>query len=237
MAESYTERFGVTGTVIYPTHNGARDTLEISPRVDRASSPLTFAYGGSINSATDLEQLVAFARIITRRGHRLMVFAPQHAQLAATAAAAGIVIETHPPIQSDEFVARLRADADCLFLQQSMIEADRPWVAAAFPSKWADYSTLGLPMIVWAPLLSSSARFVNEHPGCAELVTDADPSALERAIARLEASAQYRRSLAESLLALGREAFSPQPAFERFRAVVVAAANTRRGQPHDYPDR
>jgi hypothetical protein len=104
-----------------------------------------------------------------------------------------------------------------------MVEADRPWVATAFPSKWADYSTLGLPVMVWAPQGSSSARFVSEHPGCAELVTSSDLSAVESAIARLEGSADYRRSLAETLLALSRDAFGPGAAFDRFRSVLIAA--------------
>lgn len=223
MVEIYRERFGVPGAVIYPTHNGKRDNREISPRVGRASAALTFAYGGSINSATDMDQLVAFARVVSARGHRLIAFSPQHAQLAARAAAAGVAIETHAPVHSDELMVRLRADADCMVLPQSMVEADRPWVATAFPSKWADYSTLGLPVVVWAPPASSSARFVSEHPGCAELVTRVDPSAVDFAIARLEASADYRRSLAETLLALSRDVFAPQAAFERFRSVLMAA--------------
>jgi len=223
MAEIYRARFGVPGAVIYPTHNGKRDNREISPRVSRASATLTFAYGGSINSATDMEQIVAFARVVTARGHRLVAFSPQHAQLAARAAAAGATIETHAPVHSDELVARLRADADCLLLPQSMVEADRSWVATAFPSKWADYSTLGLPVLVWAPEGASSARFVTEHPGCAELVTSADPTAVEVAIARLEGSADYRRSLAETLLALSRDTFDPHAAFDRFRSALIAA--------------
>jgi hypothetical protein len=223
MAEIYRERFGVPGVVIYPTHNGKRDNREISPRVGRASESLTFAYGGSINSATDMEQMVAFARVATGRGHRLIAYSPQHEQLAAFAAAAGVAIETHAPIHSNELMVRLRADADCLLLPQSILEVDRPSVATAFPSKWADYSTLGLPVIVWAPQGSSSARFISEHPGCAELVTSADPSAVEFAIARLEGPADYRRSLAETLLALSRDAFAPQAAFERFRSVLMAA--------------
>jgi hypothetical protein len=104
-----------------------------------------------------------------------------------------------------------------------MIAADLSSVATAFPTKWADYSTLGLPLMVWAPPGSSSARFISEHPGCAELVTDADSSALEPALARLEESGDYRRSLAETLLVTSREVFAPQAAFERFSAVLTKA--------------
>jgi hypothetical protein len=223
MAEAYRARFGVPGAVIYPTHNGKRGYQGISPRVDRAAGALTFAYGGSLHGATDLDQMVTFARAVTARGHRVMAFSPQHVQLASRAAAAGVAVEAHAPVHSDELMARLRADADCLFLPQSMIETDRPWVETAFPSKWADYSTLGLPLLVWAPPASSSARFIAEHPGCAELVTGADASALDPAIAHLEASAGHRRFLAETLLAVSRDAFDPRAAFERFGSALMAA--------------
>ena len=79
MAEIYCQRFGVPGVVIYPTHNGQRANREISTRVERASASLTFAYGGSINSATDMEQVIAFARVVSARGHRLVAFSPRTA--------------------------------------------------------------------------------------------------------------------------------------------------------------
>jgi hypothetical protein len=221
MARIYRERFGVPGVVLYPTHNGAHESRQISPRVMRASSSLTFAYGGSIHSATDMQQLISFAGILTKRGHRLLAFSPQHVQLAVLATAAGVAIETHAPVHSDELMARFRADADCLLLPQSMVEADRPSVATAFPAKWADYSTLGLPVIVWAPAESSSGRFVADHPGCAELVTSVDPSAVAVAIGRIERSAEYRRSLAETLLRISRDVFAPQAAFEKFQSVLI----------------
>ncbi|HEX8028521.1 MAG TPA: glycosyltransferase, partial [Vicinamibacterales bacterium] len=109
MAESYRQRFGVDARVIFPAHKGARDFGGVSTRLD-SDGPLTFAYGGSINSATDLNQIIVFARAANARGHRLLAFTPQHALLAERARAASAAIETHAPIHSDELAARLRAE-------------------------------------------------------------------------------------------------------------------------------
>jgi hypothetical protein len=181
---------------------------------------LTFAYGGSINSPSDLEQILFFARAVRGHGHRLIAFTPQHELLAARAAETQTTIDVHAPIPSDALMTRFRNEADCLLLPQSMADEDRPWVATAFPTKWADYATLGVPVLVWAPPASSSARFVGEHPGCAELVTSAAAEDLDRAIARLESSSDHRRALAGTLLAVGRSAFSPHAAWQRFRTAI-----------------
>jgi hypothetical protein len=174
-----------------------------------------------------MDQIVTFARAVTARGHRLMAFSPQHQQLTARAASAGVAIDTHAPVHSDELTARFRAEADCLLLPQSLAEADRALVATAFPTKWSDYSMLGLPVLVWAPRGSSSERFVNEHPGCAELVVSSAPEDLERAIVAIERSPEHRQSLAETLMKVGRSAFSPQAAFAKFSSAIATPAVAR----------
>jgi hypothetical protein len=219
MEEIYRSRFGAPGSVIYPTFNDRAETLPAPRRA--ASRALTFAYGGSLNSAEEIDQMVAFARLAVSRGHRLVAFTPQHALVSQRAAAAGVAVEARPPVPSETLKQHFRNDADCLLLPQSLDPEQRPWVATAFPSKWADYATLGLPVLVWAPPESSSARFVAEHPGCAELVTSADPAAVTEAMARLERSEAYRQGLADTLLRVGAEAFSPRAAWQRFRDAIT----------------
>lgn len=222
MEESYRMRFGVGADILYPTHKGSRDLSSVSPRVDRADRQMTFAYGGSLNSAADIDMVVRFAKAAAARGHRLMAFTPQCAILAAAAEADGASIDTRAPVHSDELLERLRVDADCLFLPQSMAAGDRGSVATAFSTKWADYATVGLPVLVWAPPQSSSARFVTTHPGCAELVTGPDVNDLLPAFEALERSPGHRRRLAEAILAAARTVFSPGAAWERFRAALAA---------------
>jgi hypothetical protein len=221
MSEIYRQRFGAASQVMYPTYKGAVESNAISPRVGRSVSSLVFAYGGSINSASDMDQIVTFARAVNARGHRLMAFTPQHEQLTARAASAGVAIDTHAPVHSDELTARFRAEADCLLLPQSLADGDRALVATAFPTKWSDYSMLGLPVLVWAPPGSSSERFVNEHPGCAELVVTRRPRISNARSSRIERSPEHRQLLAETLMNVGRRAFSPQAAWAKFSQAIA----------------
>jgi glycosyltransferase involved in cell wall biosynthesis len=226
MADLYQQRFGAAAQVIYPTYKADRVAPQIGPRVGRDATSLVFGYGGSINSASDMDQLIAFGRAVTARGHRLVVFSPQHHQIAARASLAAVSLDTRAPIHSEELSAYFRAEADCLVLPQSLAAADATLVATAFPSKWSDYSMAGLPVIVWAPPGSSSERFVREHPGCAELVTTTDPADLERAISTIERSPEHRRRLAETLVTVGRDAFSPHDAWAKFSATLCGAGTS-----------
>jgi hypothetical protein len=226
MADVYEQRFGVPGEVILPTHKGG-EAHGVSPRVATAGSSLSFGYGGSINSAEEMDQIVGFAQRAHARGHRLIAFTPQHQLLSERAAAAGVPLAAHAPVHSDVLMETFRRDVDCLLLPQSMADNARPYVSTAFPTKWADYSTLGVPVLVFAPPESSSARFVQDHPGCAALVTSNDPAELDQALTRLEGSADYRRSLAETLLRAGRTEFSPDAAWQRFATALAGSPMVR----------
>jgi hypothetical protein len=92
----------------------------------------------------------------------------------------------------------------------------------SFPSKWADYSVIGLPLLVWAPPWSASARFVERHPEAAALVTTPDDGAVAAAIARLAASPSARTALAGGLIAAGRDAFAPDAAWRTFSSALTA---------------
>lgn len=219
MADAYQARFGVPAEVIYPTHNGHVQS-SVSERVVRGGGAMTFAHAGSLNSPSDVEQVVSFAAAAAARGHRVISYSPQHTFLRDRATAENVVIDARAPVHSDELKSRLRDEVDCMVLPQSFASADADMVRTAFPTKWSDYTTLGVPLLIWSPTASSSARFVREHPGCAELVTAEDPAALSDAIKRLESSASYRRELAEGALRTGQDVFSPTAAWTTFHRVL-----------------
>lgn len=222
MAETYERRYGVPGTVLYPTRESGQVVPDVAPRVSRPNGPLVFAYGGSVNTPGQLEQLVTFARVAGTAGHRLRVYTPQH-ELFRHVARETPSLDLRAPLPSAELIARLRDEADCLLLPQPLDEAERVLASTAFPTKWADYSCIGLPLVVWAPPWSSSARFVARHEGCAELVTTASDADLAACIARVAGSWSYRAQLAERLLAAGRDAFAPEAAWRTLRHALTGA--------------
>jgi hypothetical protein len=220
MAELYEERFGAPGEVIYPTRAGDPGVLSVAPRTARDLRSLTFGYGGSINTPSQLAQIAQFGRIAGESGHRLVVYTPQHAAIQAAVAAVP-AIELKPSVPSVELGRRFRETVDCLFLPQQFDEADRLAMSTLFASKWTDYSVVGLPVLVWAPAWSSSARFVERYPGAAELITTSDPADVTAALDRLSQSPDYRIRLAEGVLAAGTAAFSVDAAWSVFTQALT----------------
>ncbi len=219
MAEEYERRFGVGADVIYPTREFGQAAAAPAPRLSRSSSVLTFAYGGSINDAAQLSQITTFARVAGAHGHRLIAYTPQHTVLGDHVRDLAS-LDLRAPVPVTELPQRLRDEADCLLLPQSMDESHRALVSTAFPTKWADYSNIGLPMIVWAPPWSCSARFIADNPGCAELVTTNNEADLAAAIDRIGQSPEYRVAAAERLLAAGTAAFAPERAWHTLWAAL-----------------
>jgi hypothetical protein len=165
-----------------------------------------------------MNQLIQLAAIAGRHGHRVTAFTPQHVELRNRAAADNVPLDVRAPVPAPQLREWFRAEADCLLLVQSMAIESRTLVSTAFPSKWTDYATVGLPIMVWAPPESSSARFVSTQPGCAELVTSSRAEELEASIVRLGSSA-HRRALAEAVVRAS-VAFSPEHAWQQFSAVL-----------------
>jgi hypothetical protein len=220
MAEEYQRRFGVSATVIHPTREAGSPSARVASRLSRAVSSLTFAYGGSINDDAQFAQITTFARVAGAAGHRLIAYTPQHAVLRERVRDLA-ALELRAPVATGDLPQRLLDEADCLFLPQSMDARQRTLVSTAFPTKWADYSSIGLPLIVWAPPWACSTRFIADHPGCAELITTHIDADLALAIAKMAQSPEYRIAAAERLLAVGEETFSPERAWQTFWATLA----------------
>jgi glycosyltransferase involved in cell wall biosynthesis len=224
MAESYRRRFGVRSRVLQPLRSAqSPDFSEPAGQTLAAKAALTFVYAGSVHGEPSLRQIVEFGRAAASQGHRLVVYSPQHASLRARAD--GIAgIEVREPV--GDLIGRLREEADCLLVVGSFDAALADVVNTQFPSKAADYSAVGVPLLVWAPKNSSIALFVDAHAGSADLVTDVDPGALAPVIARLASSPEHRFRLAKEILEVGRREFSPGAAWKTFTSSLLGAART-----------
>jgi hypothetical protein len=221
MAEVYRQRYDKPAEVMYPIRDFAASSYDqIACRTARATISLTFAYAGSIHGSSTFSQIILFARIAGELGHRLLVFTPQYIELAARANAASVLLDARAPISPKDLFDRLRTEADCLVVVQSH-DAQRVEIRTLFPTKFADYSATGLPIIVWAPAYSALVEFLSEHTNCAELITDANGDGVKLGIIRLAASPERRQQLAVNAMQIGKNVFSPEIAWTRFKAALL----------------
>ncbi len=153
MSRAYEERYGKPATVIYPTRASHCPDFEASP-ARSSSKPFTIAFAGTINSNGYIRALLALQNALRLVSGRLLIFGP------LTSAEAGQVglndqnTEVRGLLTAPELLARLRDEADALFVPMSFDVSDRANMEMAFPSKLADYTATGLAAAdLWSSLL------------------------------------------------------------------------------------
>ena len=96
----------------------------------------------------------------------------------------------------------------------SFAASDRANMEMAFPSKLADYTATGVPLLIYGPSYCSAVAWARENPGVAEVV-EAEPD-LSAAIKRLATNPDHRLALGKRALETGREYFSHACIQQRF---------------------
>ena len=98
-----------------------------------------------------------------------------------------------------------------MFVPMTYLEEHRPSVEIAFPSKLADYTAIGLPLVIDGPEYCTAVRWARENPGVAEVVTDQTADGLADCVARLQDPA-HRLRLAKAAIYRGAQYFAPERA-------------------------
>jgi len=210
MRDSFRERYGVDGTVLYPSRAADAPIYAAPPeRSSRNRAPFTVAFAGTINSPGYARALVQVADALAARRGCLQIFGPLSAHDAEIYGLARANVMLCGLISSGALLARLRAEADVLLVPMSFQAQDQANMKAGFPSKLADYSALGLPLLVYGPAYCSAVRWAKENAGAAEVVeTDSDSEPLTRALERLAGSPELRNTYGKRALALSERYFS-----------------------------
>ena len=225
MKEDYQRRYGVTGRVLLPYR--AADAPVFSGIAERLSSPghaPVFAFAGTINSAGYARLLRSVAERIAPRHGELLIFGPLDGPQAAAWGLDLPNIRLGGLLKSDELLLRLCAEADVLFVPMSFAPEDHANMRMGFPSKLTDYTAVGLPLLIAGPADCSAVRWANEHPGVAEVVTEAEPDALGPAIDRLCGDSAHRVVLAQTAQQVGSRDFSAATAAAAFQSALDEGA-------------
>ena len=228
MAATYEQRYGAPAEVIYPLR--ARDAMEFAAppaRVGRNDGPFTIAFAGSINSSGYIQALLALQASLTAVDGRLLIFGPLS---AAEAWQCGLK-EPHAIVRglvsASELMARLREEADALFVPMSFAHEDRTNMTLAFPSKLADCTAVGLPLLVYGPAYCSAVAWAHENEGVAEVVDTDQGVELSQAVARLATNPSQRLALAKRAIEVGRRDFAHDAVQQVFDRAITGAAALR----------
>ena len=220
MEETYKERYGVEGSVLYPSRAKGCNVVStpvVRSRESRAG--LVFAYAGSVNYEAYGDLLRTLAEALDKSRSQLVIFGPVTESKASAFGLRRSNIRLGGLLPSGQLIERLKEEADVMFLPMSFEPQDRQNMEISFPSKLTDYTLTGLPLLIVGPNYCSAVRWTKEDPGVAEVVESLDSGLLQAAVDRLVASAAYRQRLASRALEVGRTYFS----YETAQAIFLSA--------------
>ena len=228
MRDDYRQRFGVDATVLYPSRAADGLSFDSPPeRLQQPCSKLTVAFGGTINSLGHARALQDLAQALQQVGGRLLIFGPL---TTANAESMGMVspnIELRGLHTSTDMIKALREEADALVVTMSFAAGDSQAMRTNFPSKLADYTAAGLPLLIYGPPDSSAVVWAKENAPVAEVVTATGVEPLLLALRRLREDADHRVALAEAAIRVGATFFAPERARETFLGAVGGTQRSR----------
>jgi hypothetical protein len=207
MSLSYGERYGKPACTIYPSRAVTCPQYDEPPvRLAHNDHAFTVAFAGTINSSGYIRALVALQDALKLTGGRLLIFGPLSAETAQQMRLNDPNTEIRGLLPPTELLTILRDEVDTLFVPMSFEPADRINMEMAFPSKLADYTATGLPLLIYGPRYCSAVTWARENPGVAAIV-ESEPD-LCRAIALLANNPDMRLKLGKLALATGRQYFT-----------------------------
>ncbi|HET9527508.1 MAG TPA: glycosyltransferase [Pyrinomonadaceae bacterium] len=222
MQREYQSRYGATAEVLYPSRAAGLPRFDGPPeRLGHNDHQFTIAFAGTINSPGYTHALIALSDALATVNGRLLIFGPltsEHARqtgLDLPNVTIGGLLNWH------ELMTRLRNETDVLFIPMSFDAVDRSNMELAFPSKLADCTAVGLPLLIYGPEYCSAVRWARENRGVAEVVQAQE--SLGEVVRRLANDPRRRFQLGTEALNVGKKYFAHEAVREVFIRALTAA--------------
>ena len=220
MSRFYEQRYGKPATVIYPSRaKDATQFAEPPARLGKNESQFTIAFAGTINSQGYIDALKKLQQALKLVSGRLLVFGPLTDN---TAQQIGLTIRILRflcgLLHAEQLLTQLRKDADALFVPMSFSASDRANMEMAFPSKLADCTATGLPLLIYGPAYCSAVTWAHENPGVAEVVEC--EAGLDDAVASLAHYPDRRLAFGTRALEIGRQYFAHERVQQIFHQLL-----------------
>jgi len=223
MAQEYESRYGVAGSVLYPSRASDSVTFDRPPpRLAMTNADFVCAYAGSVNSLEYAAALKLLSECLTPLGGRLLIYGPMDIEWGKSVGLISGNIEFGGLLTSRSLIENLRERADVLFVPMSFSIHHRANMELSFPSKLTDYSAAGLPLLIYGPQYCSAVRWALANAPVAEVVAQEGREALTWALKRLANNPTHRVQLAQAAIVAGDYYFSHEAAYKVFRAALGA---------------
>ena len=207
MQRDYETRYGATAEVLYPSRAAGLPIYADPPeRLARNDHQFTIAFAGTINSPGYVKALIALHDALADAGGRLLIFGPLTPEQARDVGLDLPNVVVGGLLSWPELMRRLRDEVDALFVPMSFDVSDRSNMEMAFPSKLADCTAVGLPLLIYGPPYSSAVGWAKENAGVAEIVESQE--GLAPGVQRLVNDPASRVDLGREALSVGEKYFA-----------------------------
>lgn len=205
MVELCQAQYGPTGTVLYPNRGEDSPIPRLrTGRLKETNRPVV-AFAGSLLIEGARNLLRSMVEILKPLGGHLDLYSPP-----ANLAQLGLlppVVRWKGFLPPREVAERVAESAHALFLPASFYPGERTVISTLFPSKLADYTAIGIPIIIWGPDYSSAARWGLQNPNAAITCTTLDPNPVKSALLRILNDSSEAASLGLGAVAAGSRDF------------------------------
>ena len=222
MQSDYKERYGGPAEVLYPSR--AADLpqfVEPPKRLAHNDHQFTIAFAGTINSIGYTRALIDLHHALAAVRGRLLIFGPLTIEQARQTGLDLPHVTIGGLLSWPELMKRLREETDALFVPMSFDAVDQGNMKMAFPSKLADCTAVGVPLLIYGPSYCSAVRWAKENPEVAEFVQS--PEDLGKAVRRLANDPERRVELGSEALRLGAKYFAHENVREVFIRALMSA--------------
>jgi glycosyltransferase involved in cell wall biosynthesis len=210
-AAEYRRRYNAVGEVLYPSRAAENPVFTEPPdTLGRRCEPFTVAFAGTIYPLyVDGIRRIAAALRATCAG-RLLVYGPGPPE-AIRSLLQEPNIELRDRVNAADLIQQCRDEAHAMFVPMTYVDEHRPNVETAFPSKLADCTAMGLPLMIDGPEYCTAVRWARDNPGVAEVTTEWNIDGLAACLQRLQ-DPTHRIRLAREAISRGKEYFAPDRA-------------------------
>ena len=222
MQRDYEMRYGSRAVVIYPGRAADQPQFSEPPeRLARKDHQFTIAFAGTINSNGYTHALIALSQALKAVNGRLLIFGPLTAEQAPQIGLDLANVTVNGLLSWHELINRLRQEVDALFVPMSFDESDRRNMKMAFPSKLADCTAVGVPLLIYGPSYCSAVRWARENLGVAEVVEAQE--GLSEVLERLANNTALRQELGTRALEIGQQYFAHETVQAEFNRALASA--------------
>ncbi len=196
------------GRVVYPCRGDDSPVPALRVRQSWAGAPV-IAFGGQVcpRHAGVVHLLRRMAALLAPLGGHLDLYTKTSVDTLAAAGLKSPTVRVVGFFPAAEMAERVAATAHALFLPASFRPEERLDTSTLFPSKLADYTAIGMPILAWAPSYSSVGRWAAQNPDAVVLLTGENPAPVRSAVLSLAGDRGYAIRLAAAAVAAGSRYF------------------------------